>query len=79
MSKLKMPIPYLLPDKVFICRKGLPLQTTNTVTKIGNSVLSLFICNTVVCQAATTPSAGLNVIRFSNYQDGLNDPKRNKI
>ena len=49
------------------------------MTKIGGSVwLSLFICNTVVCEAAYASLApALAVLDFQNNYDGLNDSKGN--
>ena len=41
--------------------------------------MSLFICNTVVCEVHTPPSAGLALFDFQNNQDWLNDPKGNKM
>ena len=50
---------------------------THKITKIGDSVwLSLFICNTIVCEAAYASYRRRK--RYSNNQDGLNDPKEKK-
>ena len=48
-------------------KKGLPLETKNTQNHENHrlDLIELFIRNTVVCEAAPAPSAGLGGIRLS--------------
>ena len=61
-------------------QKGLPLETKNTQNH-ENWRLGL-ICNTVVCICPRPLSTGLSDFqkkKKKKKQDGLNDPKENKI
>ena len=69
----------LQESKIKVKKDGLWKQRTHKIRKIGDSVsVSFFICNTVVCEAAYTPSAGLWYSIFKITRMGSMIPKETR-